>query len=98
MWVYTYKLEKAGFLIKCKARLVVRGDQQLIASTEETYAATLAGRSFRTLVSIVTRFELELVQYDAVHAFVNARLTRRILCGKRTLNPQAYQFLLRAGR
>jgi len=28
MWVYTYKLDKHHRLIKCKARLVVRGDQQ----------------------------------------------------------------------
>jgi hypothetical protein len=78
MWVYTYKFDKAGFLIKCKARLVVRGDQQLITSTEETYAATLAGRSFRTLISIAARFDLELIRYDAVNAFVNAPLQRKV--------------------
>jgi hypothetical protein len=26
MWVYTYKLDKHHQLLKCKARLVVRGD------------------------------------------------------------------------
>ena len=42
--------------------------------TESTYAATLAGRSFRTLIAIAARFDLGLLQYDAVNAFVNARL------------------------
>ena len=42
--------------------------------TESNYAATLAGRSFRTLIAIAARFDLELLQYDAVNAFVNAKL------------------------
>lgn len=78
MWVYTYKFDKAGFFIKCKARLVVRGDQQIIGSMEETYASTLAGRSFRTLMAIAARFDLELMQFDAVNAFVNAPLEREV--------------------
>lgn len=74
MWVYTYKSDKHGRFQKCKARLVVRGDQQAKSIHEETYASTLAGRSFRTLMAIAARFDLELVQYDAVNAFVNAKI------------------------
>lgn len=74
MWVYTYKFDKHGYLRKCKARLVVRGDQQQKAGTEDTYAATLAGKSFRTLLAIAARFDLEMLQFDAVNAFVNAKL------------------------
>ena len=45
-WVYLYKYDKHGRLAKCKARLVVRGDQQLkTASGNTSYAATLAVRS-----------------------------------------------------
>src|SRR5947199_4228200 len=73
-WVYIYKFDKHGRFLKMKARLVVRGDQQAKSLTESTYAATLAGRSFRTLIAIATRFDLELIQYDAVNAFVNATL------------------------
>ncbi|XDG02528.1 hypothetical protein ABKA04_002143 [Annulohypoxylon sp. FPYF3050] len=72
MWVYVYKTDKHGKFIKCKARLVVRGDQQRKSSNEETYASTLAGRSFRALMAIAARFDLELKQFDAVNAFVNA--------------------------
>jgi hypothetical protein len=73
MWVYSYKFDKHGRLQKCKARLVVRGDQQSRGSSE-TYAATLAVRSFRVLMTIAARLDLELLQYDAVNAFVNADL------------------------
>ncbi|KAH7459211.1 hypothetical protein FOMA001_g20157 [Fusarium oxysporum f. sp. matthiolae] len=78
MWVYVYKFDKHGRFKKCKARLVVRGDQQLEPIHEETYAATLAGRSFRTLMAIAARFDLELIQYDAVNAFVNAKLDKPV--------------------
>src|SRR5437763_6456206 len=74
MWVYIYKFDKHGRFQKCKARLVVRGDQQAKSRTEDTYAATLAGRSFRVLMAIAARFDLELIQYDVVNAFANAEL------------------------
>ena len=77
MWVYVYKYDKHGRLQKCKARLVVRGDQQQ-RTNQNTYAATLAGRSFRTLMALSARFDLELIQYDAVNAFVNAQLNEEV--------------------
>lgn len=64
MWVFTYKFDKHGYLIKAKARLVVRGDQQAKSTTENTYASTLAGKSFRTIMAIAARFDLELIQWD----------------------------------
>jgi len=78
MWVYLYKFDKHGRFLKCKARLVVRGDQQAAHLRESTYAATLAGRSFRALIAIAARFDLELIQYDAVNAFVNAKLDEEV--------------------
>src|SRR5271156_4515611 len=78
MWVYVYKFDKHGKLVKCKARLVIRGDQQAKGNQEATYASTLAGRSFRTLMAIAARFDLELIQYDVVNAFVNAELAQEI--------------------
>jgi hypothetical protein len=78
MWVYVYKFDKHGRFQKCKARLVVRGDQQAKGRLQETYAATLAGRSFRTLLAIAARFDLEMVQYDVVNAFVNAPIDQDI--------------------
>lgn len=42
--------------------------------SENTYASTLAGRSFRTLITIAARFDLELAQFDVVNAFVHAKV------------------------
>ncbi|QGA15008.1 hypothetical protein EYB26_002664 [Talaromyces marneffei] len=67
-----YSYAKEGRLLKCKARLVVRGDQQVGLNQGDTYAATLAARSFRTFMAIAARFDLEMAQYDAVNAFVHA--------------------------
>ncbi|KAF7564267.1 hypothetical protein PtrM4_082200 [Pyrenophora tritici-repentis] len=78
MWVYTYKLDKHHRLIKCKARLVVRGDQQRNITSQDTYAATLAGRSFRMLMAIAAKYDLELKQYDVTNAFVHATIDREI--------------------
>ncbi|QGA21642.1 hypothetical protein EYB26_009353 [Talaromyces marneffei] len=91
MWVYVYKFDKHGRLLKCKARLVVRGDQQVGLNQGDTYAATLAARSFRTFMAIAARFDLEMAQYDAVNAFVHAPIQEtvfmRIPPGYRHLYP-----------
>ena len=74
MWVYIYKFDKHGQFQKCKAQLVVQGDQQKELRTEDTYAATLAGRSFQVLMAIAARFDLKLIHFDVVNAFANAKL------------------------
>ncbi|KAM4067608.1 reverse transcriptase (RNA-dependent DNA polymerase) [Hirsutella rhossiliensis] len=58
---------------KCKARLVVCGNQQERGDLP-TRATTLAGMSFRALMAIAAEFDLELDQMDAVNAFVNCPL------------------------
>ena len=49
-WVFTYKFDADGYLIKHKTRLVVRGDLQKM-DNQDVYAATLAFKVFRTLVA-----------------------------------------------
>ena len=44
MWVFAYKFDEDGYLLRYKARLVVRGDLQ--EQYGDTYAATLAARLF----------------------------------------------------
>ena len=78
MWVFTYKFDQDGYLLKHKARLVARGDLQYTA--EDTYAATLAAQTFRAIMAIVAAFGLKTQQYDAVNAFANAILTNPIAC------------------
>ncbi|KAM4058204.1 reverse transcriptase (RNA-dependent DNA polymerase) [Hirsutella rhossiliensis] len=72
-WVFIYKTDKHGLLQKCKARLVVCGNQQKKGDLP-TRATTLAGMSFRTLMAIAAEYDLELDQMDAVNAFVNCPL------------------------
>ncbi len=73
MWVFVYKTDKHGFLQKCKARLVVCGNQQAYNNLP-TRADTLASATFRALMGIVAKFDLETIQLDAVNAFVNCPL------------------------
>jgi hypothetical protein len=78
MWVFTYKLDKEGFLIKCKARIVVRGDLQQFPEYRDTYAATLAAKNFRALMAIAAHFDLDVHQYDVQTAFLNAKLRQKV--------------------
>lgn len=73
MWVFVYKTDKHGFLQKCKARLVVCGNQQAQGDLP-TRATTLASAAFRTLMAITAKFDLETIQMDAVNAFVHCDL------------------------
>jgi hypothetical protein len=77
MWVFTYKFDQDGYLLKHKARIVVRGDLQL-HSTLDTYTATLAARLFRFLMALATFFGLEIHQFDIITAFVNTVLNEEV--------------------
>ena len=76
IWVFKYKFDNAGFLIKHKTRLCVRGDLQ--KTEQDTSAATLAIRVFRALMAITVTFELKAKQYDAVNAFVNSAMNEEV--------------------
>jgi hypothetical protein len=76
MWVFTYKFDEDGYLYRFKVRLVIRGDLQ--QPYGDTYAATLAARTFRALIAIANQFGLELLQYDVPNAFLHATLNRKL--------------------
>jgi hypothetical protein len=78
LWVFKYKFDSGGYLIKYKARICVRGDLQTTAA--DTCAATLAIRIFRALMSIAAYFNMEVRQYDAVDACTNARPATPVYC------------------
>jgi Reverse transcriptase (RNA-dependent DNA polymerase) len=85
LWVFKYKFDIDGYLTKFKARLCVRGDLQ--TTEQDTYAATLAARTFRALMAISAAFDLEAHQFDAVNAFINSDLDEEIYCQP----PEGYQ-------
>jgi hypothetical protein len=70
-WVFTYKFNENGYLLKTKARICVRGDLQA-NSLQEKRAATLAAKTFRSVCALIAAFNMETSQYDAVNAFLNA--------------------------
>jgi hypothetical protein len=85
MWIFTYKIDRDGYLSRFKARLVIRGDLQ--APLNNTYAATLIIRNFRVLIIIANYFNLELKQYGVPTAFLNAHINRKLY----TETPEAFR-------
>ena len=65
--------------MKYKARLCIRGDLQP-PTAQDTYAATLATRTFRALMAIAAAFDLEIWHLDAVNAFTNSTLDEVVHC------------------
>jgi hypothetical protein len=76
-WVFTYKGDANGNLIKHKARICVRGDLQ-IAVLPDISAATGHFRTLRILFAIAAAFDLEILQMDAILAFINAQLDEEV--------------------
>jgi hypothetical protein len=79
IWVFTYKFDTDGYLVKFKARLCVRDDLQPLTN-QDNYAATLAARTFRALMATTAAFNLETWQADAVNAFTNSDLDETVYC------------------
>jgi hypothetical protein len=76
-WVFTYKVDDAGYLVRHKARICVRGDLQHHVS-DDIYAATGAYRSFRILMALVCAFGLLCHQIDFKNAFTNADMDEEV--------------------
>lgn len=73
-WVFTYKFDQDGYLQRCKARVCVRGDLQDDDGELETYAATLAAKTFRVIMATAARFDLDVRQFDVSSAFLYSDL------------------------
>jgi hypothetical protein len=77
IWVFVYKTDKHWRITKCKARLVVCGNQQRECDLP-TRATTLATTSLRVLLVTVAKFDLETLQLDALNAFVHADIDETV--------------------
>ena len=73
-WVFLYKKDTDGYVTKFKARLCARGDLQSGVNKHDVAALTGAYRTFRMLMALTAAFDLDVIQLDAVNAFVNADL------------------------
>ena len=74
-WVFAWKVDKDGTIVKPKARLVARGFSQVhTVDFLETYAPTPAASSVKLLVAIAVKNDWELRQLDVKQAFIQADL------------------------
>lgn len=71
-WVYKRKTGASGELIKHKARLCAQGFSQIEGiDYSETYAPTGRLTTLRTCLSISAQEDFEVIQMDAIGAFLN---------------------------
>ncbi|KAM4062471.1 reverse transcriptase (RNA-dependent DNA polymerase) [Hirsutella rhossiliensis] len=70
------KAQGSPLPLKCKARICVRGDLQDEDDGRETYAATLAAKTFRIVMAIAARFGLDVRQFDVGNAFLYSDLKK----------------------
>ena len=77
-WRFTYKPDPDGYITKFKARLCARGDLQLGVNKQDVAAITGAYKTFCMLMALVAAFDLNVIQLDAVNAFINADLDEDI--------------------
>ena len=74
-WVFAWKVDKDGNIVKPKARQAGRGFSQVhTVGFLETYAPTPAASSVKLLVAIAVKNDWELRQLDVKQAFIQADL------------------------
>ena len=74
-WVFAWKVDKDGNIVKPKARLVARGFSQVhTVDFLETYASTPAASCVKLLVAIAVENDWKLRQLDVNQAFIQADL------------------------
>ncbi len=79
-WIFTYKSDFDDFLFKYKARIVIRDDLQKVNNAQNVYAATLASKIFRMIMTFVADFHLKIRQLNAVNVFLNVFNDEKIYC------------------
>ena len=79
LWRFKVKRDAEGNIIKYKARLCARGDhQQEGVDYNETFSPTVRYQTLRTLLALACYYDLEVEQFDAVCAFLNANVEEEI--------------------
>ena len=79
-WVFTWKSNEHGYVVRAKARLVERGfKQHEDVDFSEAFAPTPAASCFRLLGAIACELWLDLCHFDTEQAFVQSTLEERVL-------------------
>jgi hypothetical protein len=78
-WALARKRNEHNEVVRHKARLVLRGYEQVAGRDyDETYAAVVRNETARLLLSLAAKYDWEVDQLDAVIAFLNSPLDREI--------------------
>jgi hypothetical protein len=75
--MFIYKFDLVRFLIRYKARLIIREDLKEV-TTKDVYAATLIIKIFRCLMILTFAFDLQTRQFNVINVFLNAKTNRVI--------------------
>ena len=74
-WVYTWKVDEHGWVVKAKSRLVARGSKQHEGvDFSETFALTVPSSCLRLLSAIACEGDSDLCHFDVDQAFVQSDL------------------------
>ena len=88
-WMYTWKVDEQGCVVKAKSRLEARGFKQREKNNfGETFAPTVSSSCVRLRSAIACECDLDLCHFDIDQVFVQSRLDENVLlrlpkgCGK----------------
>ena len=74
-WVYTWKVDEHGWVVKANSRLVARGFKQREGvDFGETFAPTVSSSCVRVLSAIAYECDLDLCHFDVDQVFVQSDL------------------------
>jgi hypothetical protein len=59
---------------------VIRDDLQKVDNAQDVYAATLASKIFRMMMTLIADFHLKIRQLDVVNVFLNVFNDEKIYC------------------
>ena len=76
-WVYTWKVDEHGWVVKAKLGLVARGFKQREGvDISETFSPTVSSSCVRLVSVIACECDLDLYHFDKHQAFVQSDLDR----------------------
>ena len=78
-WVYKWKADETGKIVKAKARLVAKGFKQKHGVDYlDTFSPTANAASIRLIVALACKFDWELLHLDIEQAFVQSELDHEV--------------------
>jgi hypothetical protein len=79
-WVFTRKM-KDGEVVGYRARLCAQGFSQIWGvNFNKTHAGVVGNSTFNTILNLAVQMKMFHRHYDAVKAYLNAKLPNKILC------------------